>query len=69
MAHKPGAAFADYGAHHPRRCKRYVPAEGHRVQRKDETAKKRYGVIADYMHLGGNNDDEKVQLLISTCAT
>ncbi|HAY63994.1 MAG TPA: butanol dehydrogenase, partial [Ruminococcaceae bacterium] len=31
---------------------------------KDETAKKRYGVIADYMHLGGNNDDEKVQLLI-----
>ena len=23
-----------------------------------------HGVIADYMHLGGNNDDEKVQLLI-----
>ena len=31
---------------------------------KDETAKKRYGVIADYMHLGGANDDEKVKLLI-----
>ena len=31
---------------------------------KDETAKKRYGVIADYMHLGGSNDDEKVKLLI-----
>ena len=29
-----------------------------------ETAKKRYGVIADYMHLGGSNDDEKVKLLI-----
>ena len=27
-------------------------------------AAQRYGVIADYMHLGGNNDDEKVQLLI-----
>lgn len=27
--------------------------------------KKRYGVIADYMHLGGNNDDEKVELLIA----
>ena len=32
---------------------------------KDETAKKRYGVIADYMHLGGANDDEKVALLIA----
>jgi alcohol dehydrogenase class IV len=31
---------------------------------KDETAKKRYGQIADYMNLGGNNDDEKVSLLI-----
>jgi alcohol dehydrogenase class IV len=32
---------------------------------KDPTAKKRYGVIADYMHLGGNTDDEKVALLIA----
>ncbi len=32
---------------------------------KDETAKKRYGVIADYMHLGGKDDDEKVALLIA----
>ena len=32
---------------------------------KDETAKKRYGVIADYMGLGGENDDEKVKLLIA----
>ena len=31
---------------------------------KDPVAKKRYGVIADYMHLGGSNDDEKVKLLI-----
>ena len=32
---------------------------------KDETAKKRYGVIADEMKLGGANDDEKVALLIA----
>ena len=31
---------------------------------KNEEAKKRYGVIADYMGLGGSNDDEKVALLI-----
>ena len=67
MAHKTGAAFADYGAtHHPRRGQRNVPAEGHRFQRQgSETAKKRYGVIADYMHLGGKDDDEKVALLIA----
>ena len=35
MAHKTGAAFADYGGSpDPRRSKRYVPAEGYRVQRK-----------------------------------
>ena len=32
---------------------------------KNETAKKRYGVIADYMGLGGANDDEKVANLIA----
>ena len=32
---------------------------------KDATAKKRYGVIADYMHLEGANDDEKVAALIA----
>ena len=31
---------------------------------KDPTAKKRYGVIADYMHLEGSNDDEKIASLI-----
>ena len=31
---------------------------------KDPEAKKRYGVIADEMKLGGSNDDEKVKLLI-----
>ena len=33
MAHKTGAAFADYGAHHPRRGQRNVSAEGYRFQR------------------------------------
>ena len=31
---------------------------------KDETAKERYGVIADFMKLGGETLDEKVELLI-----
>ena len=31
---------------------------------KNEEAKTRYAVIADYMHLGGNTEDEKVAALI-----
>lgn len=65
MAHKTGAAFADYGAHiiHGAANAMYLP-KVIEFNAKDETAKKRYGVIADYMHLGGSNDDEKVKLLI-----
>ncbi len=65
MAHKTGAAFADFGAHiiHGAANAMYLP-KVIRFNAKDETAKKRYGVIADYLHLGGNNDDEKVDLLI-----
>ncbi|MBE6002818.1 MAG: iron-containing alcohol dehydrogenase [Lachnospiraceae bacterium] len=65
MAHKTGAAFADYGAHiiHGAANAMYLP-KVIAFNAKDETAKKRYGVIADYMHLGGSNDDEKVDLLI-----
>ena len=61
MAHKTGAAFADYGAHiiHGAANAMYLP-KVIAFNAKDE----RYGVIADYMHLGGNSDDEKVQLLI-----
>ena len=68
MAHKTGAAFADYGAHiiHGAANAMYLP-KVIAYNAKDETAKKRYGVIADYMHLGGNNDDEKVKLLIDFC--
>ncbi|MBQ8941645.1 MAG: iron-containing alcohol dehydrogenase [Firmicutes bacterium] len=65
MAHKTGAIFADYGAHiiHGAANAMYLP-KVIAFNAKDETAKKRYGVIADYMHLGGANDDEKVKLLI-----
>ena len=63
MAHKTGAAFS--GGHIIHGCANamYLP-KVIAYNAKDETAKKRYGVIADYMHLGGSSDDEKVKLLI-----
>ncbi|MGN0479940.1 MAG: iron-containing alcohol dehydrogenase, partial [Lachnospiraceae bacterium] len=66
MAHKTGAAFEDYGAHiiHGASNAMYLP-KVIAFNAKDETAKKRYGVIADYMKLGGTTDDEKVELLIA----
>ncbi|SKB89093.1 Alcohol dehydrogenase, class IV [Lachnospiraceae bacterium] len=65
MAHKTGAVFADQGAHiiHGAANAMYLP-KVIAFNAKDPAAKKRYGVIADYMHLGGSNDDEKVALLI-----
>ena len=65
MAHKTGAVFADLGAHiiHGAANAMYLPKVV-AFNAKDPTAKKRYGVIADYMKLGGSNDDEKVDLLI-----
>ena len=65
MAHKTGAVFADLGAHiiHGAANAMYLP-KVIKYNSKNETAKKRYGVIADYMKLGGKNDDEKVDLLI-----
>ncbi len=65
MAHKTGAAFADLGSHiiHGAANAMYLP-KVIAFNAKDPVAKKRYGVIADYMHLGGSNDDEKVKLLI-----
>lgn len=65
MAHKTGAAFDDFGAHiiHGAANAIYLP-KVIAYNAKDETAKKRYGVIVDYMGLGGETDDEKVQLLI-----
>lgn len=65
MAHKTGAAFADYGAHiiHGAANAMYLP-KVIAFNAKDAAAKARYGVIADEMKLGGANDDEKVRLLI-----
>lgn len=66
MAHKTGAAFADYGAHiiHGAANAMYLP-KVIKFNAKDATAKARYGIIADFMQLGGNSDDEKVDLLIA----
>lgn len=67
MAHKTGAAFIDIdGGHiiHGAANAMYLP-KVIAFNAKDETAKKRYGVIADYMKLGGTTDDEKVTLLIA----
>ena len=66
MAHKTGAAFADYGAHiiHGAANAMYLP-KVIAFNAKDETAKKRYGVIADFMGLDGETLDEKVANLIT----
>ena len=65
MAHKTGAAFADYGAHiiHGAANAMYLP-KVIAFNAKNPEAKKRYGEFADYMKLGGKDDDEKVKLLI-----
>ena len=66
MAHKTGAAFADYGAHiiHGAANAMYLP-KVIAFNAKDETAAKRYAVIADKMNLGGSTVEEKVRLLIA----
>jgi alcohol dehydrogenase class IV len=66
MAHKTGAAFADFGAHiiHGAANAMYLP-KVIAFNAKNPEAKQRYGVIADAMNLGGNTDDEKVALLIA----
>jgi alcohol dehydrogenase class IV len=69
MAHKTGAAYADYGAHiiHGAANAMYLP-KVIAFNAKDPEAKRRYGVIADYMHLtdASASDDEKVKALIAT---
>ena len=66
MAHKTGAAFADYGAHliHGAANAMYLP-KVIAFNAKDETAAKRYAVIADEMKLGGETTEEKIKLLIA----
>ena len=66
MAHKTGAAFAEYGAHiiHGAANAMYLP-KVIAFNAKNEVAAKRYAEIADYMNLGGNTVEEKVALLIA----
>ena len=66
MAHKTGAVFADQGAHiiHGAANAMYLP-KVIQYNAKNEEAKKRYAVIADYMHLEGNTEDEKVNSLVA----
>ena len=68
MAHKTGAAFADYGAHiiHGAANAMYLP-KVIAFNAKDATAKKRYGVIVDYMGIAdkADSDDVKVEKLIA----
>lgn len=66
MAHKTGAAFAEYGAHiiHGAANAMYLP-KVIAFNAKNPEALKRYGEIADYMNLGGNTNEEKVKLLIA----
>ena len=65
MAHKTGAVFEDLGAHiiHGAANAMYLP-KVIAFNAKDETAKKRYSEIADFVGLGGTTEDEKVELLI-----
>ncbi len=66
MAHKTGAAFADYGAHiiHGAANAMYLP-KVIAFNAKDATAAARYAKIADYMNLGGETTEEKISLLIA----
>jgi alcohol dehydrogenase class IV len=68
MAHKTGAAFADYGAHiiHGAANAMYLP-KVIAFNAKNLVARKRYGVIADYMGIANKSasDTEKVKALIA----
>lgn len=66
MAHKTGAAFDDLGAHiiHGAANAMYLP-KVIAFNAKVESAAVRYAQIADYMNLGGNSVEEKVNLLIA----
>ena len=66
MAHKTGAAFADYGSHiiHGAANAMYLP-KVIAYNAKNPEAADRYAEISDFMSLGGNSKEEKIQLLIT----
>ena len=65
MAHKTGAAFEQYGAHiiHGAANAMYLP-KVIQFNAKNEVAAKRYAEIADFIKLGGDTTEEKVELLV-----
>ena len=66
MVHKTGAAFADYGAHiiHGAANAMYLP-KVIAYNAKVPAAAERYAQIADFMQLGGETQQDKIQLLIA----
>ena len=66
MAHKTGAAFADYGSHiiHGAANAMYLP-KVIAYNAKNPEAFDRYAEISDFMGLGGNSKEEKIKLLIT----
>ena len=65
MAHKTGAAFADYGAHiiHGAANAMYLP-KVIAFNAKDKRAAERYALISDYLALGGTSEQDKIAKLI-----
>lgn len=64
MAHKTGAAFEGGHIIHGAANAMYLP-KVIRFNSKDATAAARYAEIADFMKLGGNTQEEKIDLLIA----
>lgn len=64
MAHKTGAAFEGGHIIHGAANAMYLP-KVIKFNSKDATAAARYAEIADFMNLGGNTEEEKVDLLIA----
>ena len=64
MAHKTGAAFEGGHIIHGAANDMYLP-KVIKFNSKDATAAARYAEIADFMNLGGNTQEEKIDLLIA----
>lgn len=64
MAHKTGAAFEGGHIIHGAANAMYLP-KVIKFNSKDATAAARYAEIADFMNLGGNTQEEKIDLLIA----
>lgn len=64
MAHKTGAAFEGGHIIHGAANAMYLP-KVIKYNSKDATAAKRYAFIADFLKLGGNTEEEKIDALIA----